>query len=229
MMDIVVFALNIAAALVMGGAIGLERQFRQRTAGLRTNALVCVGSALFVSASRLIDHEASPTRIAAQVVSGIGFLGGGVILREGFNVRGMNTAATLWCSAAVGTLAGFGFLAQAAIGTAMVLFIHLSLRPLVRRIEAHTKKAVEVETLYRMRVVCERREEKVVRMIFMRHINSQPNMNLQGLTTQEGDQEDRTVVVAEIFSSERNDRYMNELVSRISIEPSVFSVSWERA
>src|SRR5262245_50173167 len=98
----------------MGVAIGLERQFRQHTAGLRTNALVCVGAALFVSLSRFISPDTSPTRVAAQVVSGIGFLGGGVILREGFNVRGMNTAATLWCSAAVGTLAGAGLLIQGA-------------------------------------------------------------------------------------------------------------------
>src|SRR4051812_44299980 len=90
-MEIVSFILNVGAALLMGAAIGLERQFRQRTAGLRTNALVCVGAALFVSLSRLIGPEASPSRVAAQVVSGVGFLGGGIILREGFNVRGMNT------------------------------------------------------------------------------------------------------------------------------------------
>src|SRR3974377_1721040 len=94
------FVLGIGAALAMGLAIGVERQLGQHPAGLRTNALVCVGAALFVSLSRLMDHEASPTRIAAQVVSGIGFLGGGVILREGLNVKGMTTAATIWCSAA---------------------------------------------------------------------------------------------------------------------------------
>jgi putative Mg2+ transporter-C (MgtC) family protein len=88
-MPLLSFTLNIGAALLMGMVIGLERQFRQHPAGLRTNTLVCVGAALFVSVGLLIDHESSPTRVAAQVVSGIGFLGGGVILREGFNVRGM--------------------------------------------------------------------------------------------------------------------------------------------
>src|SRR5258708_6342249 len=111
-MEFAMFAINIAAALVMGIAIGLERQFRQHAAGLRTNALISVGAALFVSVGRMVDHESSPTRVAAQVVSGIGFLGGGVILREGLNVRGLATAATMWCSAAVGTLAGLGFLVQ---------------------------------------------------------------------------------------------------------------------
>src|SRR6516162_6818147 len=118
------FTLNIGAALVMGVVIGLERQWRQHTAGLRTNTLVCLGAALFVAMGALI---AEPSRVAAQVVSGIGFLGGGVILREGFTVRGMNTAATLWCSAAVGVLAGTGFLVEAALGTAAVLIVHLGL------------------------------------------------------------------------------------------------------
>jgi len=227
-MEIVTFAVNMGAALLMGMAIGLERQFRQHTAGLRTNALICLGAALFVSVARMIDHESSPTRIAAQVVSGIGFLGGGVILREGLNVRGLATAATMWCSAAVGTLAGLGFLVQGAIGTGAVLFIHLALRPLVRKIEAQAKGIGEVETLYRMRVLCPSEQAAMIRAVFMRHVNAQPAMMVQGISTQETDQADRTAVVVEIFSTERNDKYMNDLVSRLSIEPSVSSVSWEK-
>ena len=99
---------RIATALVLGVIIGFERQWHRRPAGLRTNALVAVGSAGFVLISALMNGENSPTRIAAQVASGIGFLGAGVILREGLSVRGLNTAATLWCSAAVGSLAGLG-------------------------------------------------------------------------------------------------------------------------
>src|SRR6516162_6961808 len=135
------FLLNIAVALVLGIAIGFERQFRQRTAGLRTNALVCVGAALFVSLGVLLERgdATSAARIASQIVCGIGFLGGGVILREGFNVRGMNTAATLWCSAAIGTLAGSGHLLEALIGTSAVLAIHLALRPVVRKIDERMK------------------------------------------------------------------------------------------
>jgi putative Mg2+ transporter-C (MgtC) family protein len=227
-MEVVTFAINMGAALLMGMTIGLERQFRQHTAGLRTNTLICLGAALFVSVSRMIDHESSPSRIAAQVVSGIGFLGGGVILREGLNVRGLATAATMWCSAAVGSLAGLGFLAQGAIGTVAILFIHLALRPLVRKIEASTKGIGDVETVYRMRVVCTSQQEGVIRTIFMRHINAEPSMTIQGISTQDTEQADKTAVVVEIFSSERNDKYMNEMVSRISIEPCVTGVSWER-
>lgn len=142
-----IFGANIGAALLMGSAIGLERQIRQRTAGLRTNALVALGSALFVSLSLLMEHESSPTRIAAQVVSGLGFLGGGVILREGFNVRGMNIAATLWCSGAVGSLAGAGFVGEAAMGTIAVLVAHIGLRPLVRVINVRADVSASVEPI----------------------------------------------------------------------------------
>jgi putative Mg2+ transporter-C (MgtC) family protein len=228
MPEIATFALNIGAALVMGMIIGLERQFGQHQAGLRTQSLVCLGAALFVSLPRLIDHESSPTRVAGQVVSGIGFLGGGVILREGLNVRGMNTAATLWCSAAVGTLAGSGLILHGALGMVGVLAANLALRPVVRRVNALAKGTTEIETLYRMRVVSQSQEAGVLRGVFLRHINSHPTMTVQGLSTQAGGNAGEVVVIADIYSSERNDRYMNEMVQRLSIEPCVSGVSWER-
>ncbi|MCS6855969.1 MAG: MgtC/SapB family protein, partial [Elioraea sp.] len=105
---------NLLGAFLLGGAIGLERQVRQRTAGLRTNVLVCVGAALFVDvAVRFHDiHGGAPSalHVIAYVVSGVGFLGAGVIMREEGNVRGINTAATLWGSAGVGCAAGAGLL-----------------------------------------------------------------------------------------------------------------------
>ncbi len=228
MPEIAAFMLNIGSAFLMGMTIGLERQFGQHQAGLRTHTLVCLGAALFVSLPNLIDHESSPTRVAGQVVSGIGFLGGGVILREGFNVRGMNTAATLWCSAAIGTLAGSGLILHGAVGTVAVIAANVLLRPLALRINAQTKGTTEVETLYRIRTVCHGPEAAIVRSVFMRHINAHPTMTVQGLSTQEGEQPGQTLVIADIYSSERNDRYMNEMVSRLSIEPGVTTVSWER-
>ena len=99
------FIVRLALAQFLGAAIGVERQWHQRMAGLRTNALVATGAAMFVMLGSMIPGESSPTRVVSYVVSGIGFLGGGVILREGFTFRGLNTAATLWCAAAVGCLA----------------------------------------------------------------------------------------------------------------------------
>ena len=103
----VTFIENFALAIVLGSLIGIERQWRQRLAGLRTNSLVAAGSSLFVLMSQMIPSGEDQSRIAAYVISGVGFLGAGVIMKDGASVRGINTAATLWCSAAVGSLAGF--------------------------------------------------------------------------------------------------------------------------
>jgi hypothetical protein len=107
--------LNLFIAACLGASIGLERQWRQHLAGLRTNTLVALGAAIFITYARAAGDNEGATRIAAQVVSGIGFLGAGVIFKEGLNVRGLNTAATLWCSAAVGLLAARGWRSTASL------------------------------------------------------------------------------------------------------------------
>lgn len=124
---------NLGAAVLFGGVIGLERQWRQRLAGLRTNALVSLGAATFIL-FQTIFAVADPTRIAAQVVTGIGFLGAGIIFREGLSIHGLNTAATLWCSAAIGILAGAGAFKAAAIATIFVVSVNLLLRTVVKKI-----------------------------------------------------------------------------------------------
>jgi putative Mg2+ transporter-C (MgtC) family protein len=111
--------MRLVLALVFGCVIGFERQLRQRLAGMRTNTLVSVGSALFVLMGMMTPGDGSPTRIAAQVASGIGFLGAGVIIRHGLNVRGLNTAATLWCSAAVGILCSSFPASASRLGSAL--------------------------------------------------------------------------------------------------------------
>jgi putative Mg2+ transporter-C (MgtC) family protein len=222
------FAFHIGFAFVLGVAIGLERQFRQHPAGLRTNALVSVGASLFVSLSQLLHDKESPTRIAAYIVSGVGFLGGGVILREGMNVRGMATAATLWCSAAIGTLAGAGFPLHALIGTLFILVLHVTLRPVALWIDARRRVAVNVEAGYRIRVVCQNQQEGLIRTILARHINAHPSMTLQGISIQDGERPEQTTVVAEVFALRRNDRELEDLMSRLNIEPSVTAIRWER-
>ena len=125
--------LNMLTALGCGSLIGSERQVLQRMAGLRTNALVALGAAGFATLSQLQDlPDASGTRVAAQVVWGIGFLGAGIIFRDGFEIHGINTAATLWCSAAVGLISWTGQLHYALLMTGLVMFVNLGLRPLVK-------------------------------------------------------------------------------------------------
>ena len=123
--------LRLALAAALGGAIGFERELREREAGLRTHTLVSVGSALFTIAGaygfRDFHGSFDPTRVAAQIVTGIGFLGAGAIIRQGLSVRGLTTAATLWVVAAIGLASGAGYYSAAVITTALVL---LSLWPL---------------------------------------------------------------------------------------------------
>ena len=223
------FLENIGAALLMGVAIGLERQLRQHPAGLRTTALVCVGAALFVSLGVLTEGAVvGPPHMAAYVISGIGFLGGGVILREGLSVKGMNTAATLWCSAAIGVLAGAGLLLYALAGTVTILALHIGLRPVSDWIDRRQKKASDVETSYKIHVVCLGKDEGLVRTILLRHVNAHPTMTVHGISTQDAADAEQTHVVVEVYSSERNDRAMQDLMSRLNIEPGVKSVRWEK-
>src|SRR3982751_1920469 len=121
--------LRLAVAAILGGAIGFERELRERGAGLRTHLVVCVGSALFtlVSAYAFVGPRVDPTRISAQIVSGIGFLGAGAIIRQGLSVRGLTTAATLWLVAAIGMACGAGYYSAALITTGLGL---LTLGPL---------------------------------------------------------------------------------------------------
>ncbi|TCK28536.1 putative Mg2+ transporter-C (MgtC) family protein [Ancylobacter aquaticus] len=126
---------SLIAAFAFATLIGAERQWRQRTAGLRTNVLVAVGACQFVDmAMNLTGHDGA-VRVIAYVVSGIGFLGAGVIMKEGANIRGLNTAATLWCSAAVGACAGADLIAQAGLLTLFVLAGNIMLRPLAKWLE----------------------------------------------------------------------------------------------
>lgn len=131
------FLLRISVCFLLGVLIGLERQYRRKTAGIRTITLVSLGAFLFVSISNL-SPAGDVTRIAAQVVSGIGFLGAGVILRDGTNIRGLNTAATLWCSAAIGALTALGLLLEAIIGVIYFLMANLFLRFISRKLLKNT-------------------------------------------------------------------------------------------
>ena len=126
---------SLLVAFVFGTLIGAERQYRQRSAGLRTNVLVAVGAAAFVDLANHLTGQEGSVRVIAYVVSGIGFLGAGAIMKEGMSVRGLNTAATLWASAAVGSCAGADMIAQSALLTVFVLAGNTLLRPLVNAID----------------------------------------------------------------------------------------------
>lgn len=221
------FEIRIAVALALGALIGLERQWRQRLAGLRTNALVSAGAGAFVAISMMLPNEGSPTRIAAQVVSGIGFLGAGVIWREGLNVRGLNTAATLWCSAAVGTLAGLGFLSQALATTAFVIGANVFLRPIARNIDRQPADvATEVSVSYRLQTVCLEKEEQHIRALLL-HAISGEQLSLKAIRSEDLNGSHKVRVQADLTTAGKCDKQVEQIVSRLSLEPSISGISWE--
>jgi putative Mg2+ transporter-C (MgtC) family protein len=218
-------AANLGIALALGAAIGFERQWRQRLAGLRTNTLVALGAATFVVFESLFPGDGSPTRVAAQVVSGIGFLGAGIIFREGLNVRGLNTAATLWCSAAIGVLAGVGAWAQAVLAAALVVGVNLLLRPLVQRISRQPLTSVESPSGYVVNVVCKGEQEAHVRALVL-HGLTLGGLHLRRLDSANIEDTDRVEVIAVVTAEGRSESTLEQIVGRLSLEPAVTAARW---
>ena len=219
------FATRLFAAVLLGCLVGFERQWRQRLTGLRTNGLVAAGAAMFVMMGALISGDGNEGRVAAYVVSGIGFLGGGVILKDGIHIRGLNTAATLWCTAAVGTLAGVGQLSIAATGALCVLGIHLLLRPLERTINRAPVAPQEQEIFYRFRCTCRAPEEARVRALFLQSVARGPLVIL-ALNSRDQEGLDRVEVVADLRTMGRRDELLEHIVENLSLEASVTAISW---
>ena len=218
------FALRLGVGVGCGALIGLERQWRARLAGLRTNALVAGGATLFVLYA-VATEDSSPTRVASYVVSGIGFLGGGVILREGFNVRGLNTAATMWCSAAVGVLAASGHLLFTLIATGTVIAIHLLGRPLGRLID-HDNTGDDDESLqpYLVQVVCRPKSEKYARAHIVQHASGN-DITLRGIHTKQA-ADDETTLTAHLLMNGNTPARLERLVAELSLQPGVRAVQW---
>lgn len=215
---------SLTTAFVLGGLIGFERQYRQRTAGLRTNVLVAVGAAVFVDmANRLGGHEGA-VHVVAYVVSGIGFLGAGVIMREEGNVRGINTAATLWGSAAVGAAAGADLILEAVMGTLFVLAANTLLRPIVNSINRQPLDIISVEVTNTVYVIANRESQKDVLAILEGELErcSYPIRNLDIHAFGEDDVEiEATLAATSVEGVE-----LDALVQRLAVSPTVRQAFW---
>ena len=164
-----VFVVNLTISIVAGIVVGLERQWQKKIAGIRTTALVSFGACIFVTLSTLMaGADSSPTRIAAQVVSGIGFLAGGVIIRDGFSVTGINTAATLWCSAAIGSVIGAGYPKEGMVAAFMLMFMNILLRGLSHKVDDFREETSH----YYVAVVCLHEDEIKVRTKILHALNA---------------------------------------------------------
>lgn len=213
----------------LGCIIGIERQWRAKMAGLRTNALVSLGAALFVIMGGYTFHgvEADPTRVAAQIVSGIGFLGAGVIMKQGASITGLNTAATLWATAAVGALAGGGMFDVAVIGTVFIVVANLALRPVGRLLDLRpTRKGREPSSAdYLFEVTTTDETEAHIRALTVQAV-SIPEFQLRSVRSFNEDDGKHVKVIAHLSAPERNDSLLEAAVSRLSMEPAVIAVRW---
>lgn len=219
-MEINTFFIRILICFCLSILIGLERQIRHRMVGLRTNVLVCIGAFLFVYLSFGINAS-DKTRIAAQVVSGIGFLGAGVILRNGNKIKGLNTAATLWCVAAIGVLCASGLILEATLGTIFVLLSNIILRLASLLIMEKVKK--DENEKYTIRINCKKEKEEKVRNNFAKIIDSN-NLVLSSFERSEITEDEIKLKAIVITSTPSK---VEIVINKISTEPGVVSITWE--
>jgi len=221
------FFLRLLTAFSCGVAIGLERQIRQRNAGLRTITLVASGACLFVTLGVLTGNGVSGiTQIAAYVVSGVGFLGGGVIMRDKGSIQGINTAATLWCSAAVGVLSGAGHYGPAIAGTVIVLLANTVLREVSRMINSTPVSNADLVREYILTIVCREDDEIHIRTAISNSMYSAP-LSFQSLMSEDvEDESGRIRVTATLKMHPKDQSKLEQMASRLSMEKSVSSVSW---
>ena len=228
------FAIHLVFAAFFGALIGLERQVSRHPAGILTNLIVCLGAFSFAAFSFLVvpAELKDITRVAAQVVSGIGFLGAGVIMREGGNVRGLNTAATVWASAAVGILCCLDNLCYAALVSAAIVLLHLVLHPVSEKIDKMRKydksdRRMNQEAMYHISVVCPEDVELDVRKNIMHIIKHEPEALLHTLETVGTDDENNKKIRAYITTKTDNDSLIENLITQVGKSSKVISTSWK--
>lgn len=218
-MELTVFVTRIAVCFILSVLIGIERQYRHRMVGLRTNVLVSLGAFMFMCVSFGVNTS-DQTRIAAQIVSGIGFLGAGVILRDGNKIKGLNTAATLWCVAAIGVLTASGLLIESIVCTLLVLFSNILLRLISQKIMERVKKQQTEECI--IKISCTKESESIIRNILMnlieRNILTLTNLEKNEITVNE-------VKLKAIIHTSRIE-CIQDIVNKLSMETGIVSISW---
>lgn len=216
--------MNLTIALSLGMMIGIERQVRQRHTGLNTHALVSLGAAAFTSLAGLMPGEVN-VRMGAQVVTGIGFLGAGLIMRDGLNVRGLAGAATIWATGAVGTLAGYGFILEAVETTAFVLLVNLAAPRLSRLVDRLAPDDDLSDCYYIIELKCAARDEAAVRARLLHAINEN-QLRLQSLESHALKPPGAVEVEAIIYSTHKVDLAVEQMVGALSLSPDIFSARW---
>ena len=211
-------------AFLLGGLIGLERQWRQRTAGLRTNVLVAVGAAAFVDLGMRVAGDDGSVRVISYVVSGIGFLGAGVIMKEGAQVRGIDTAATLWATAAVGAFAGTGEFGEAALVALFILAGNTALRPLANFIDRRPISEAATEALYRVHVTCKPENVADARDLLFEELerHNYPIRDIETLS----ESEELIELAATLVPTTANPEDLDAIVRHLDRNDAIDSATW---
>ena len=219
-MQYLTFLYDLLVCFLLSFLIGFERQFKRRSIGLRTIILVSIGSFLFVTFQKAYP-DSDMNRIAAQVVVGIGFLGAGVIMKDERSVKGLTTAATLWCSAAIGILCGANLLIEAGIGTVVILFINIILRQVNNKINKISGN--EDYDLYYFKIECDNsKEDDVLKII--KSIADKTETKI--VTTKiEDESESSSIINFCIANTSKVSDLTNRIMQRLSHKEEVKSIS----
>jgi len=216
---------SLLSAFLLGTVIGAERQYRQRVAGLRTNVLVAVGAAAFVDLGARIVGAEGATRVIANVVTGVGFLGAGAIMKEGANIRGLNTAATLWASAAVGAMAGADMVAEACLVTLFILAGNTMLRPVVNFINERPIDTQALEGEFTLRITVKDDAVPAVR----NQINNYLSNNKIPVSEIESEEvsDTTTDLVVTLVATSIDTKTLDGALVNLRMQPEVLHASWE--
>lgn len=220
MLDYTKFLLQIIVCFLLSSCIGIERQYRRRSVGLRTIILVSLGAFLFVRFSFSFPGS-DMTRIASQVVAGIGFLGAGVIIKDEKSVKGLTTAATLWCSAAIGILCSANLLFEAGVGTLFILFTNIILRSVNSKINNLSGNITY--NLYSLSIICEEKNEvKILKII--KEITKENKAEINSIETSDTETGNVKIDISIIVNFEK-DTLINEIMQKLPERKDVISIS----
>ena len=218
-MELKIFLYRLGMAFALGALIGVERQIKQRSAGLTTNALVALGACIFILISESVSEVGMTdnVRVLAQVVTGIGFLGAGVIMRDGFTIHGLNTAATLWCSAAIGSLCGFGLYLQAAIAGGAIIATHLLLKPLSDFFDSRPQRSATIRNIgFTLLVITDLRNEMQIRNILIETISLYEGFQMQKMKSTHNSADGLVEIKLDIITYDNDNSAKNNFIKEIS-------------
>ncbi len=223
------FSLRLLLAAVLGFCIGLERQWTKHQAGILTNVIVCVGAYVYTAFSYIAAGDnVDVTRVAAQVASGIGFLGAGLIIRDGTNIRGLSTAATIWATAAVGILCTTDKIIYSIIVGVTIVIFHLALHPFSAYVDQKNNynKENRVECFYKISIKCTEESETDIRSHLIKTIRNKNDVRLHNLESN-SDDDGNTKIRAYISTAKKKDDVVESVLAHIGKDEGILSAGWK--